>query len=118
MRAWRKAVAAPREIRGAGSVPIALVHIQGTEDAVELLPIEVVGIRKVGLAKERDALKHTNEPGRIPVRQRFEQCRVDKGENGHAGAHSERQHDDRRGGESKVLSQLPNRKANIVKQVL
>ena len=61
-------------------------HLERAQDLVELLPVEVVGIGKVALRKQRDGLEDAHQPGGIPIGQRLQQRRIHEGEDGHARA--------------------------------
>src|SRR5712671_6025818 len=77
-----------------------LVYIERAKHSVELLPVEVVEVRKIGSRKHRDTFKHGNQAGCFPIGQRLDQSGIYKGENGHAGADPELEHEDSGAGEA------------------
>ena len=68
------------------------INLQRTENLVQLLPVEIVRIRKVGIGNHRNAFRHQNQPVGVGVRQRLDQRSVHKGKDGHTGADPEGQH--------------------------
>ena len=75
-----------RACGGAQHVAASREDVHRAENLVEPLPVEIVGIRKVGARKQRAALQHANQPVGIRIRQRLDQRGIHKAEDGHAGA--------------------------------
>jgi len=92
--------------------------IQRTEKPGAILPVTKVEIRNITARARCGRLKYGYEPSGIPIGQRLDQRRIHKSENGHTGRHAESQHEDGRRGESWIFPQLPDRKANILRQVV
>ena len=88
--------------------------IERSEDGVELLPIEVIQIGKVGARNHRSAFGCFYQAAGIGVGKRFDQRGVGKREHGYAGAHSQGQHTDGGAGESEILAQLAQSKTEIL----
>ena len=95
----------------------ALEHVHRGEDLVEPFPVEVVGIRQRTARTELDGLEKANQPGRIAIRQRLDQCGIHKREDGDTGAQAQRQHQHRGRGEARISAQLPEGVARIAAQI-
>ena len=100
----------------AQKVAASRVDLQRTEYMVELLPIEIVGIRKVGMRNHGGTLRHVHQPVGIQVRQRLDQRSIDKAKNCHAGADPQSEDQNGRAGKPRALAQLPECIAKILDQ--
>ena len=67
---------------------------------------------------DRDGFEKNNQPRGILVRQRLDECRVHKSEDGHAGADTERQHQDCGCRKSRIPAQLAQSEAQILRDAL
>ena len=103
---------------GAEAEPVLVVDLERVEGRVHLLPVEVVGIGEVALRKESDRLEDSHEPRRVAIRERLQERRVHESEEGDAGAGAERDREDGGGGEARVLAQLADRVAAVLKEML
>ena len=98
---------APRELRAvriSEQVSTALIRFERTEDGIEFFQIDVVGIGKIGLRKQRYAPEYAHQPRWILVRQRFDQGCIDKRKDCDARGHTESQYNDGCRGEHPTVS--------------
>ena len=86
------------------------------ERAAALLPVEKIRAGHRRVAELRHARVELHEPVGLRVRQRPQQHRVDDAEHRGIGADAERQRDDRDGGESRRLPEVPRTEGQILKQ--
>ena len=91
------------------------VHIHGAENRVHPLPVDIIRIGEIAARKQRQTLRHLYQPRGIRIGQRLDQRGIDKREDGHTGADAQRQNHDRRGRKPWVLSQLPERKTQVLR---
>ena len=83
-----------RPRRSAKQITRPGVYLQRSEDPVHPLPVQIVLVREVGAPKGCDRLRRRNQAVRVRIRQWLEQRRIDKGEDRHARANPQRQHQD------------------------
>ena len=96
----------------------SLIGGQRREHRVQLLPVEIVLIRKIGPREQRHGFVDANEANGLRIRQRLDERRVHEGEDGDAGGEAERQRDDCRACEDGRFPQLTEREAAILPQVV
>ena len=96
----------------------SLIGRKRGEDRVELLPVEIVLIRKIGPREQLTRFRRRQRGEGLRIRQRLDERRVHEGEDGDAGGQAERQRDDCGACEDGRFPQLAEREAAILPQVV
>ncbi len=111
----------PDELRARGrpqQVTASGVDIHRAEHGVEPLPVEIVGIGKVGARNLLRALSHLDEPVGIRVGQGLDQGGIDEAEDRRAGRDAKGQHEDGREREPGTPEQLPAGEPCVLHEVV
>src|SRR6185503_3210789 len=108
----------PRPGVGAQAEAVLVVDLERVEGRVHPLPVEVVRIGEVALRKKIDRLEDSQKARRVAIGERLQERRVHESEEGDAGAGAERDREDGGGGEARMLAQLSDRVAAVLKEVL
>jgi hypothetical protein len=96
----------------------ALVEFESGEDFVAFFPVVVVGDREIALLKQRDGFEDADEAIGVAIRKRFEKSGVDEREDGDAGGHAEREHENCGDGEAEIFAELAEGETKILERRL
>src|SRR5262249_51736004 len=88
----------------------------GGKGAGAFLPIEEILIGHVGAREGAALFVESDKAGRIAVRKRLEERRINETENGKGSAQAERGEEDGVGREAKILAKLAEREAKVLKR--
>ena len=99
-------------------IPGPSIDFERAERAIHALPVFVVCAGKIGTRPQGGALIHGHQSIGCVIRQRLQQGRIHKPEDGHAYAHAQREDEDGRERESGILAQLAQRIAQVLQDGL